>query len=427
MAQASVADIDLFDETCSSLESCLSVLNEYQAQELNFLHELQETVEQEVNTAARDLEAAIEEVNQLQLLLQSLQSQLAMAEAQLASLQAQLSMASADPDADTSDIEAEIEATEEQINELNERIEETQQKLEKAINWQDKCQARLDLSNQTFQIINQHLAEFLSQTNSSITTVSQHVETAQARLSTATQILNDYLATNPSAQAFVDYIHRQYNSGKLVTPADLEKSLNLPPDQLGHYVRYLYQTDPVFRNKVNDYRERFKNANGENEKLKVLIQAKRGGSGYLAENLVGQAFKPLGKVSMQNSTKFENGRFTKTDIIVTDLNNPVILGKGSGMSAPKGGSVAIEVKTGNSQYIYQQKEHMEFQSGGHRSSSASAVFCSKDVYDLKSEKEEELREAMRNSESPIIAILPRKKDIDVALNTFIVSDIEEEP
>ena len=49
------------------------------------------------------------------------------------------------------------------------------------------------------------------------------------------------------------------------------------------------------------------------------------------------------------------------------------------------------------------------------------------VTDLKSEKEEELREAMRNSESPIIAILPRKKDIDVALNTFIVSDIEEEP
>ena len=425
MAQASVADIDLFDKTHSLLESCLSVLNDYQSQELRALQELQENVEQEVNIAARDLEAATEEVYQLQALLESLQLELEIAEAQLASLEAQLAMASMDPDADTSDIEADIEAVENQIEELNQKIEETQQKLEKAIAWRDKCQARLELAQQALMAINQHIIEFEGRTNSCIYSVSQNVETAQARLSAATQILNDYLATNPAAQAFADFIHRQYDSGKLITPADLGKTLNLPPDQLSYYVRYLYQTDPAFRNKVNDYRERFKNANGENEKLKILIQARRGGSGYLAESLVGQAFKPLGDVSMQNSTKFENGRFTKTDVIVTDLKNPVILGKGAGMGAPKGGSIAIEVKTGNSQYIYQQKEHMEFQSGGHKSSSSSAVFCSKDVYDLKPEKEEELRKAMRESESPIIAILPRKKDLDTALNTFIVSGVEE--
>ena len=425
MAQASVADIDLFDQTYSSLESCLSVLNEYQTQELHVLQELLETIEQEVNSAGTDLENAVEEVNQLQILLESLQLQLEMAEAQLASLQAQLAMASMDPDEDTSDIEAEIEAVESQIEELNQKIEETQQKLEKAIAWRDKCQARLELAQQTFQSINQHLADFEGRTSSCISSVSQNVEISHARLNAASQILNEYLATNPSAQAFADFIHKQYDSGKLITPADLGKSLNLPPDQLKHYVGYLYQTDPTFRNKVNDYREKFKNANGENEKLRVLVQAKRGGSGYLAESLVGQAFKPLGNVSMQNSTKFENGRFTKTDIVVTDLKNPVVLGKGAGMGAPKGGSIAIEVKTGNSQYIYQQKEHMEFQSGGHKASSSSAVFCSKDVYDLNPEKEEELRKAMRDSESPIIAILPRKKELDIALNTFIVSGVEE--
>lgn len=426
MAQVSVADIDLFDETQALLESCLSVLNEYQSQELNVLHELQETVEQEVNAAEHDLEAAIEEVNQLQALLESLQLQLESAQAQLAMLQAELAMASMDPEADTSGIEAEIEAVEAQIEELNQRIEETQQKLEKAIAWKEKCQARLELAQQTFQSINQHLSDFEGRTNSCVSSVSQNVETSQARLSAATQILNDYLATNLSAQAFADFIHRQYDPGKLITPADLGKSLNLPPDQLNQYVRYLYQTDPTFRIKVNDYRERFKNANGENEKLKVLVQAKRGGSGALAENLVGQAFKPLGDVSMQNSTKFDNGRFTKTDVVVTNLKNPVVLGKGAGMGAPKGGSIAIEVKTGNSQYIYRQKEHMEFQSGGHKASSSSAVFCSKDVYDLKPEKEEELRKAMHDSESPIIAILPRKKDLDIALNTFIVSGVEED-
>lgn len=425
MAQASVADIDLFDKTQSSLESCLSVLSEYQAQEISALQELQETVEQEVKTAESDLEAAIEEINQLQALLESLQLQLELAEAQLAALQAQLAMASMDPEEDTSGIEAEIEAVESQIEELHQKIDETRLKLEKAIAWRDKCQARLELAQQTYQIISQHLAEFEGRTNGCISSVSQNVETSRARLSAATKILNDYLATNPSAQAFADFIHRQYDPGKLITPADLGKALNLPPDQLDHYVRYLYQTDPTFRNKVNDYREKFKNANGENEKLKVLVQARRGGSGYLAENLVGQAFKPLGEVSMQNSTKFENGRFTKTDIVVTDLKNPVILGKGAGMGAPKGGSIAIEVKTGNSQYLYRQKEHMEFQSGGHKAASSSAVFCSKDIYDLKPDKEEELRKAMQASESPIIAILPRKKDLDTALNTFIVSGIEE--
>ena len=91
-----------------------------------------------------------------------------------------------------------------------------------------------------------------------------------------------------------------------------------------------------------------------------------------------------------------------------------MLGRGSGMGAPAGGSIAIEVKCGKAAYLYSQKDHMVFQSGGHQEASASMTICSRDIKDLTPEQEEELREALRNAKSPIIGMLPKKEDIDKA-------------
>ncbi len=128
-----------------------------------------------------------------------------------------------------------------------------------------------------------------------------------------------------------------------------------------------------------------------------------------------QALSPLGhKADTQARTTFEDGRFTKTDLIIEDLKAPVILGRGEGMSAPAGGSIAIEVKCGRASYLYSQKDHMVFQSGGHQEANASMTVCSRDIKDLTPEKEEELREALRSAGSPLIGMLPTKDEIDKA-------------
>jgi len=136
-------------------------------------------------------------------------------------------------------------------------------------------------------------------------------------------------------------------------------------------------------------------------------------SGHFSEKIVEQALGPLGhNTDTQSRTTFEDGRFTKTDLIIKDMKVPVILGRGEGMGAPAGGSIAIEVKCGRASYLYSQKEHMVFQSGGHQRANASMTICSRDIKELTPEQEEELREALRNAGSPLIGMLPTKDEID---------------
>jgi hypothetical protein len=110
---------------------------------------------------------------------------------------------------------------------------------------------------------------------------------------------------------------------------------------------------------------------------------------------------------------------------VKDLKSPVILGKGCGMGAPVGGSLAVEVKTGHSEYLYNQKDHMVFQAGGHQDSSASITICSGDIHDLSEGRERELRDAMRDAGSPIVGMLPKKDEIDETLWKLIGSECKE--
>ena len=97
------------------------------------------------------------------------------------------------------------------------------------------------------------------------------------------------------------------------------------------------------------------------------------------------------------------------------LKTPVIVGRGNGLGAPVGGSIAIEVKTGGKDYLYSQLPHMVFQAGGHQKASASMTVCSRDIKNLSPEKEQELRDALKNAGSPILGMLPSKDELDGAV------------
>ena len=188
-------------------------------------------------------------------------------------------------------------------------------------------------------------------------------------------------------------------------------------------VAYESERDPRFRERIEDYGRRYAATQSLDERKAILRQAHINASGELSERIVSAAFRPLGDVSTQGRTVFEDGRYTKTDLTVRNLRAPVLLGRGDRAFAPKGGSLALEVKAGQAPYLRQQADHLVFQAGGHRAANASATICTADIHDLPADDERELRDRVRVAGSPLIGMLPRKRDIDRAIDEAIAYGI----
>jgi len=421
MSQVSVADVDNLSDVYSGLVESYSIAQTSFEKDAGELTAIQEAAENDYAEASSALEAANELVDQCQQELEQLQSALEEAEAELASAEEDLAEAesggSYDEDgnwepADTSGEEAAVEEAQEHVAEINEQINAAQEKMEKAQEQQQKCAERAELAKETLQIASQHMESFVSAQTVHLSAIEHQVSVAQARLNHAREALSQYLATNPQAASFEKWVHWQPAKGQIITPDIIHDRLNLSSEQSQLFAEYLYARDSAFRNRIDEYRSKYNAAQGQAEKHAILVQASRGGSGDFAEKLAVYAFKPFGTVSTQDRRFFEDGKYTKIDLRVSDLNRAVILGRGEKMGAPAGGSLAIEIKTGHPEYLYSQKDHLIFQAGGHQDSSASMVICSRDIHDLSPEKEKELRDALRSAGSPIIGMMPSKDELD---------------
>ncbi|MBF0314278.1 MAG: hypothetical protein HQK52_12745 [Oligoflexia bacterium] len=262
----------------------------------------------------------------------------------------------------------------------------------------------------------QNLTETVrAECDSRLTSTESHLEIGKIRLESARVALYTYLDTHSSNAEFYSWLKWSPTPNRPITPKELHSRLNLTKEQLRCYFEYLFDRDHTFRAKIKDFKEQLHLANGSVERHMVLLKMRKNLSGHCAEKIVEHALAPLGcKVSKQSRTTFEDGRSTKTDLVIEDLKVPVILGRGEGMSAASGGSIAIEVKCGSGSYLYSEKDHMVFQSKGHQKADTSMTICSRDIKDLTPEKEEELRDALREAGSPLIGMLPRKDEIDQA-------------
>jgi hypothetical protein len=240
------------------------------------------------------------------------------------------------------------------------------------------------------------------------------VQTGTSRLAHAKAALDAYLASNPDAKTFYDWLHWKKETNQPVTPKDLHDRFNLSSGQLKEFLQYLSYRDPAFRDRIAVYRRELDNAQGPAERKLVQDKIRKNFSGLLAEKIAGYASKPLGKVKNHVSRTTRDEKVTIIDIVVEDLNNPVILGKGKGMAAPKGGKLAVEVKSGHAPYLRSQQDHMAFQAQGHGDADASFTLCTRDINDLSPEAEAELREKMKKAGSPLIGMLPRKDELDKA-------------
>ena len=406
MNQVAVFAIDTLGGAIRDLASAQREIEERCAEDLRNSEELLRETEAELQFSEGLLAAAqAEEAVKFMLLGKA---QMRMAEALAAQATA---LASCNPLAIAS-AAAEVAAAAEELaraTEEYERAREHRQRMEQRRELAQKCvnlaQGMLDTLNLRYQYGRARVAEL--------------VYAGSSRLQAAYDDLAAYLAriSPPARQALCDYWEWKPREKDAVSPKEVHDRLDIKEPVADGLLEYLYTTDLKFRASI----DRLCVQMGDSESNPdVEAKIKKNIVGRLCEELVIQAFRPMGeRIETQRQIYLDNGSFTKVDMILHGLKEPVILGRGEGMAGKKGGSLAIEVKSGRPEYLYTQVRHMETQAKGHKECDASCTICTRDIMDLPPEKQQEVRERLRAAGSPILGMLPRKTELDTRCINFV--------
>lgn len=319
-----------------------------------------------------------------------------------------------------SDESSEKEAdAQENVNACEERVDDASRDCENAKENLDQANAELAEAQDTVNNLEQWLQrvkamkEDMAARHQAIAELENLAETAEQRLLQANEALERYLDATPSAREAHDWLSYTPEPGRLITPAELDRRLNPSPGALMEIARYMRDTDPGVRRNVDSLAEKLHCARAPMDYAKATRQISITLSGRLAEELSARALGCYGgSVSTQTRKDLDNGRYTKVDLVVNNLKAPVVLGKGKGMSAPAGGSLALEVKCGRKEYLRQQLDHMCTQARGHGEFNASFTLCSRDIHNLHPDTERQMRDSLRQAGSPLVGQLPYKSQMD---------------
>jgi len=434
MAQVSIGQVENLEDLVRGLQSMRETLDAACREQIAVVEQKYTETCKEAQHSAHLLEnatqqelAATQAVGDAGQALASSQSSLSSAESSLSSCLAQPpDDEGRDPDCG-SEYAAVTEASA-AVEQAQSMLEQAQESLAEATENRMAMEQRVELAKQAQTLAEHSLEQTRQACNTHLAAVDLAVQIGTARLRAAQQALDAYLATNPPAAQFHAWLKwNPAQDGRPVTPDILRDRMNLPSEQRRLLQEYLYERNPAYRKQVDKYREQWATAKGDAERNIIARQARQHLCGEFAEQMVRYALAPLGACIETQGRTFvgDNGRYTKTDILVTGLKVPVILGRGDGMGAPVGGSMAFEVKCGKAEYLYAQKDHMIFQAEGHKQADAQCTLCSRDIHDLSEEKQKELRDALHAAGSPMVGMLPRKNEIDQSCLDFICQPEEE--
>lgn len=307
---------------------------------------------------------------------------------------------------------AEVAAT---TQELAQATEEYQQ----AVEHRQRLEHRVELAQKCVNIAQEMFEMLQLRFNYSRAKVVETVHTGVVRLQLAYDDLTKYLSRHTALhlQEIGSFDSWKPAENTPVKPKEVHDRLNVSESVANAILQYLYVTDIKFRSSIDRLCAQFSMPG--NAAL-VETQIKKNIVGRLSEEIVIRCFTPLGeRVETQSVFYLEDGSYTKADMILYNLTEPLILGRGEGMGATKGGNLGIEVKTGNKEYIYAQLSHMEKQAQGHSQCELSCTICSRDITDLSPEKEAMLRNRLREAGSPMLGMLPYKAVLDADCIEFV--------
>jgi len=236
--------------------------------------------------------------------------------------------------------------------------------------------------------------------NLNLSNITFQQQSVNMRLQKAYQALDGYF----SNESYLKDLN-------IIKPNNLRDIFKLNDNKTKEYFDYFYASNEKFRNQVNKLKFQYYQAKTSFEKEKVLRQIRRNLVGDFAEKYIEKSLSSLGDVKTQHIEKMKDS-FSKVDIRLENVKKPIILGKGDcGKFIKEGGTLSIEIKTGQKEYLKSQKEHLIFQTQAHKKSSdASMILTTKDIYDLQDE--EGFREIFKDDCVSIIAGLPYKQELD---------------
>lgn len=309
-------------------------------------------------------------------------------------------------------------AVEVKITDIKSQLVPARQEYEEAVRHRVALEHRYDMAVNCVSLAQERLETLQMKFEFGKRNIESTVSCGCARLDIAYQDLTQYISRiAPDVRNDLDkWFNEKPEKNVPVRPNEIRDKLDVDENVVDAILEYLYSTDLGFKKNVDGYCEEMKLGNQSGAELKIKKQM----VGRLCEEIVIRAFKPIStEISTQAREALPNGRYTKVDMIVYGLTNPLVLGRGEGMGAREGGSLAVEVKSGHSAYLYQQLNHMQEQAFGHKGCDASCVICTRDIHDLLPEKENELRDKLREAGSPMIGMLPRKDDLDSRCINFV--------
>jgi len=433
MAQVSIGQVENLEDLVRGLQSVHEALETACREQIAVAQQKCAEAREEAQNSSSMLENAIQQEQAGQQKVNSAEQALDSSQSSLTSAQSSLSACLAQPNdkdgrcPDCSGVHSAVAEAKAAVEQAQGTMEQAKAELEVATGDRISMEQRVDISKQAQAMSEQTLEQAQQECRTRLARVEQAIEIGVARLTSAQRALDAYLATNPPAAEF--HVWLKWNpsqNGHPVTPDTLRDRMNLSSEQQRLFQEYLYDRNPAYRKQVDQYRNQWTTAKGDAERNIVARRARIHLSGEFGEQIARHALAPLGgRIETQGRTFVgDNGRYTRTDLLVTDLRVPVILGRGEGMGASVGGSMAFEVKCGKAEYLYSQKDHMVFQAEGHKQADAQCTLCSRNIHDLSPEKEKELRDTLRDAGSPMVGMLPRKNEIDQSCLDFIRQDEE---
>ena len=310
------------------------------------------------------------------------------------------------------------------IADIESQLVLARQEYEEAVRHREALERRYEMAVKAMNLAQERHDTLLMYFEIGKKSIEVTVDKGCARLNFAYQDLQKYVSRiAPDVRNNLDkWFNDKPEENTPVRPNEIRDKLDVDENVVDTILEYLYATDMGFRANIDSYCNDMKIGNEVGAELKIKKQM----VGRLCEEIVIRAFKPIStQISTQMKESLPNGRYTKVDLIVYGLTNPLVLGRGVGMGAREGGSLAVEVKSGHSSYLYQQLSHMQDQAFGHKSCDASCVICTRDIHDLSLEKENELREKLREAGSPMIGMLPRKDDLDNRCINFVKGKLKD--
>lgn len=396
MSQAEVRTIEEIPRTMNEVRSSMEHFRQKMEERLGAAGRLKEETEQEERVSRGMLDAAKAAETAARVALGA-------AEATLAGL---IAASVADPA-----LVAEIPTAADAVCRCRQALEEAERHRELMEHRYELARRCLDLAGANMQQLETELRSlfFIADANA----IKQ-----MSRLALASGDLGGYSArtNNTYPDVYEKWEKYEVKKREPIRPDEIRARLNPGRGACMGLLAMLCATDERFFANVQKYR-----AAGRTDD--IVLKIRKNMAGRLAEEIVRTALSPFGEsVETQARTEFEDGTYTKTDLIVRGLVAPIILGRGAGMGAREGGSLAVEVKAGSGSYILGQKSHLIFQAKGHAECEVSCTICTHDIGNISSGAEDALRMVMHEAGSPLLGMLPFKSELDDICMEFVFGE-----